>query len=368
MADPDAVFMRRALDLAARGLGRTSPNPAVGAVVVVQGEIVGEGWHERAGCPHAEVVALAAAGPRARDATLYVTLEPCCHFGRTPPCTDAILAAGPRRVVYACPDCDERCAGQGAAALAARGLEVVCGPLGDEALRLNEAYFKHKRTGLPFVTLKLACSLDGKTATRTGESRWISGEQSRALVHELRDRSDAVMVGIGTVLRDDPRLDTRRVGGGGRNALRVVVDSRARTPLAARVLSAGSPGGCVIAVCHDAPPGRTAALRAAGAEVLSLPCAAPPQTGVDLAALMAELGRRAVMSVLLEGGATLAAGAVRAGVVDKVLLFVAPKLIGGAEAPGALGDLGVEALASAPALRFSRLERVGEDVLLEAYL
>lgn len=369
-ARQDEVFMVRALELAARGLGRTSPNPAVGAVVVRDGEIVGEGFHERAGAPHAEPTALAQAGERARGATLYVSLEPCRHHGRTPPCTEAIIRAGIRRLVYACEDCDDRCAGEGARTLAEAGIEVACGPLAEQALRLNEAYFKHKRTGLPFVTLKLALSLDGKTATAEGESRWITGPAARERVHRMRDRSDAVMVGIGTVVADDPALTTR-LPEGGRNALRVVVDTAARTAPTARVITGGGPPGCVVAVSAAAPEDCVAALERAGAEIITLPLADYPdgsgQLGVDLPALMAELGRRDIISVLLEGGPTLAATAVGAGLVDRLVFFYAPLLIGGAEAPSALGDLGIVKLADAPRLRIGAVERVGEDIMVEGY-
>lgn len=366
----DEVFMARALELAARGLGRTSPNPAVGAVVVRDGEIVGEGFHERAGGLHAEPLALAQAGERARGATIYVSLEPCCHRGRTPPCTEAIIRAGIRRVVYACEDCDDRCAGEGARTLTRAGIETACGPLAEQARRLNEAYFKHKRTGLPFLTLKLALSLDGKTATAEGDSRWITGPAARERVHRMRDRSDAVMVGIKTVLADDPALTTR-LPEGGKDALRVVVDSGAHTPPTARVIAGGGPPGCVVAVSAPAPQEPVAAIERAGAEALILPLAdyndGSGRLGVDLRALMIALGRRDIMSILLEGGPTLAAGAVCAGIVDKFMLFCAPLLIGGTDAPPALGDLGVMKLAEAPRLRITAVERVGEDILVEAY-
>jgi diaminohydroxyphosphoribosylaminopyrimidine deaminase/5-amino-6-(5-phosphoribosylamino)uracil reductase len=367
--------MRRALDLAARGLGRTSPNPAVGAVVVTGGRVVGEGCHQRAGEPHAEPLALAQAGAAARGATLYVTLEPCCHQGRTPPCTDAILAAGIARVVYACGDIDPRCRGRGEATLREAGVEVTRGVLEDEARRLNEAYIRHKLTGRPFVTLKLACTLDGHTATCTGDSRWISGEASRERVHRLRDRSDAIMVGVGTVLTDDPQLTARLPEGEGRHPLRVVVDALARTPADARVIT--GPGSCLVAVTEAAPPADVARLREAGAEVADLPAAeGSGQPAVDLPALMDHLGARAVMSVLLEGGAALAGAMVRAGLVGKHIYFIAPRLLGGTGAPVLAGP-GVATMAEAQPLEFTSVEHLGRvgrgggdvmgDVMIEAY-
>ncbi len=359
----DQVFMRRALELAARGLGRTSPNPAVGAVVVRDGQIVGEGRHRLAGEPHAEPLALLNAGEQAQDATIYVTLEPCSHWGRTPPCTQAIIEAGISRVVYACADIDERCAGRADQVLGDAGIDVESGVLADEATQLNEAYFKHKRTKLPFVTLKLASSLDGKIATRTGDSRWVTGKEAREFVHELRGRSDAVMVGIGTVLADDPQLTTRDVSGDRRDALRIVVDSLARTPADARVIGPGSHERCLIAVSESAPEERLAGLVLAGAEIMRLP--AGPGGHVDLNALTAELGRRNVMSVLLEGGGTLAAGAVAAAVVDRYLFFYAPKLVGGHDAPTGLGGDGVERMADAWQVEITGVERIGADIMIE---
>jgi len=356
--------MRRALELAARGLGRTSPNPAVGAVVVRDGAIVGEGYHRRAGEPHAERVALANAGEAARGAEIYVTLEPCCHHGRTPPCTDAIVEAGIAGVIYALRDPDPLCAGGGEATLRAAGVDVLGGLMGEEAGRLLEGYIRHRRTGYPLVTVKLAMSLDGRIATRTGDSRWISGEQSRRIVHELRDRCDAVMVGVGTVLADDPALTTRDVPGG-RDALRVIVDSRARTPASARVIHGDSAAGCLIACTDAAPSDRVQALRDAGAEVLAL----PERAGhVDLGALMDSLGARGALNVLIEGGGGLVAGALEAGVVDRMMLFYAPVIIGGKEAVAGVGGTGVARVADAPRLRDVTTRRIGDDLLVEGYL
>ncbi len=356
----DEEYMRRALGLAAKGLGRTAPNPAVGAVVVSGGEVVGEGWHRRAGEAHAEVVALEAAGEKARGGTIYVTLEPCSHFGRTPPCTDAIVAAGLRRVVYACGDCDDRCAGRADAILTQAGLEVTPRVLEQEAVALNEAYIKHKRSGLPFVTLKMACSLDGKTVSVSAEERWVTGEAAREHVHRLRDRNDAVLVGIGTVLADDPQLTTRLPGGCGRDPLRVVADSAARTPPEAKVIGEAEAAPCLIAVSRRAPEARVAALREAGAEVVAL-----GDCRVDLQALMATLGSRGVMGLLLEGGGSLAAAALQAGIVDKIVFFYAPRLFGGRATPTAVDG---DCLPQPPVVDIRHIERVGQDLMVEGYL
>lgn len=354
-------LMRRALELAARGLGRTSPNPAVGAVVARGDVIVGEGFHRRAGEAHAEPIALAHAAGAARGADLYVTLEPCCHHGRTPPCTEAIIAAGIARVFYAMRDPDPRCAGGGEAALRAAGIAVENGLLRAEAECLLAPYMKHRRTGLPLVTLKLAMSLDGRIATRTGDSRWITSERARALVHLMRDRADAVMVGVGTVLADDPALTTRGVPDG-RDALRVIADRGARTPPTAQVVAQDSAAGCLIAAAAGASPERVRALRAAGAEVLALPAT---ESGVDLRALTMVLGARGVLSVLLEGGGTLAWGALAAGIVDRVALFYAPIIIGGADAVPGVAGLGVERVADALRLSEMTVTHVGPELLVE---
>jgi len=324
--------------------------------------VVGEGWHRAAGQPHAEVEALASAGQRARGATVYVTLEPCCHHGRTPPCTEALIEAGVARVHYALSDPDPKVAGRGAAVLRQAGIEVREGPCEAEAAELNEGYLKHRRTGRPFVTLKLAVSWDGKVATRTGASKYLTGDKARRYVHRLRDEADAVMVGSGTVLADDPALTTRRRRG--RDALRVIVDSRARTPVEAQVVSAESPAGCVIAVAASADTQKVNRLAGAGAEVW--------RCGVlggraDLEELLTRLGRRGILSVLCEGGPTLAAGLIERGLVDKFVLLVAPLVIGGAEAPTVAGGQGVAELGDALRLRFTKVRRLGPDVLLEAY-
>jgi len=356
-------FMREALRLAARGLGRTAPDPAVGAVVVRGGAIVGRGYHVAAGQPHAEVVALQAAGPLAKGADLYVTLEPCAHHGRTPPCTRAIIEAGIRRVVYAVADPDPRVAGKGESQLREAGVAAESGLLEAQAAELLEGYLKHRRTGLPFGTLKLACTLDGKVGTAGGESRWITGERARAHVHRMRDEHDAVMVGVGTVLADDPKLTTRRRGG--RDALRIVVDSRGRTPPTAHVIAQESAAGCLIAVTERAPGRRLDALRQAGAEVLVLPARGGR---VDLHELWKALGGRGLLSVLIEGGPALAASALREGIIDKLALFVAPKVLFGNEALPVFGGRSVRRLAEAAELHIRRVRRIGPDLLIEAYV
>lgn len=360
----DEAFMDEALDLAARARGRTSPNPLVGAVVVKDGRVVGRGYHHRAGTPHAEVHALREAGDAARGATLYVTLEPCAHHGRTPPCVDAVEAAGVARVVAAMADPNPLVSGRGFAHLRRAGVLVEVGVREEQARRLNESFAKFIRTGFPFVVLKSALSLDGKIAAAGGDSRWVTGEEARRHAHQLRNSLDAVMVGVGTVLADDPQLTCRLPGG--RDPIRVVVDSLARTPPAARVnaVRRQSPAPTIVAMTPAAPEEQRRALEAAGAEVLVID---GPGPRVDLRLLLAELGRRGITSVLLEGGATLAGSAHQAGLVDKYVFYYAPKLVGGVGAPGPLGGDGVQRMAEARPLRITAVERLGEDLLVEAY-
>jgi len=326
---------------------------------------VGEGFHREAGGPHAEVVALARAGSQARGADCYVTLEPCCHWGRTPGCAQALAAAGVRRVFYSVADPDSQVCGRGTGVARAAGLVVVGDVLREEAERLYAAYLKHRRTGRPLVAAKMAVSLDGKVATRTGKSRWISGEDSRRLVHQWRDEYDAVMVGVGTVLADDPALTCRREDRVGRDPLRVVADTQARTPTDARVLAEGGAGRCIVAVGEGAPEARVQGLLAAGAEVWAMPRNAEGQ--VDLEALVEALGFHGVVSVLLEGGPGLLAGALRAGVVDRLLVFYAPKVLGGARAPGMVAGAGVAEIHDGEGWRLADVRRVGEDLLVEAW-
>lgn len=361
-ADTDTRFMRRALRLAARGAGRASPNPMVGAVIVAGGEIVGEGYHHGPGTAHAEIVALERAGDdRARGATMYLTLEPCTHYGRTPPCAPEVIAAALSRVVIASEDPNRKVAGAGVAALRQAGIEVEVGLMRDEENRLNEAYRRYIRIGQPFVTLKIAMSLDGKIATRTGESRWITGERARLEAHRMRRDADAVLVGVGTVIADDPALTVRHVRAR-RQPLCVVADSKARTPPGAKVCAGERPP--LIAVTMEAAPRDVQALREAGAEVLVF----PHRDGkVDLAALLQELGERDVASVLVEGGGELIASLIERDLADKLVVFIAPKIIGGAEAPTAVEGTGVAAIEQAWPLHDVRCRRIGEDLMVEGY-
>ena len=357
----DAAFMARALALAARGLGLTSPNPAVGAVLVRDGRVVGEGAHLRAGGPHAEVAALAEAGEAARGAACYVTLEPCCHQGRTPPCVEALIAAGVARIVAACRDPNPRVDGRGLAALRAAGIEVTLGVGEAEARALNRAFFSFVTTGRPHVTLKTAMTLDGKIAAWDGTSRWISGEAARAEAHRLRFLADAVLVGIGTVLKDDPALTVRLPDAPPKQPFRVVVDSRLRIRPDARVLTAGDPSRTIVAGAAPLRGRRAAALRARGVRVLEL-----PRDGrrVSLGALLAALAELDVVAVLAEGGAELGAGLLDAGLVDRVAFFVAPRLLGGRAAPGPVGGVG-RAMKEALSVTGLSYRMIGEDLLIE---
>jgi diaminohydroxyphosphoribosylaminopyrimidine deaminase/5-amino-6-(5-phosphoribosylamino)uracil reductase len=361
MTGTDESWMRRALDLAERGRGWVEPNPLVGAVVVRDGRVAGEGWHQRYGEAHAEVCALAAAGEAARGGTLYVTLEPCCHHGKTPPCTGAVLRAGVRRVVAAMTDPFPPVAGKGAEQLRAAGVEVAFGTGEAAARRLNAPYLKLLATGRPYVHAKWAMTLDGKIATRTRDSKWISNRGSRRIVHELRGRVDAVVVGIGTALADDPQLTARPPGP--RTAARVVLDSRGRLP-AASLLARTAKSIPTLVATASIPPAKAAELQACGCEVLPLP-AADGRTDVD--ALLAELGRRRFTNVLVEGGSGVLGSFLDARAVDEVHVFVAPRLAGGAQALTPVGGTGVEKIAEALTLAECRVEVVQGDVYVHGW-
>jgi len=411
--------MELALRLAAKGAGWVSPNPMVGAVVVREGEIVGRGYHRAAGLPHAEVEALNRAGAAARGADLYVTLEPCNHQGRTPPCTAAVMQAGIRRLVIATRDPNPRVNGGGAEFLQSQGLQVETGLLADQARRLNEAWFKWVETGLPFVIAKAACSLDGKIATATGESQWLTGEKARAYGHQLRHQVDAILVGVGTVLADDPQL-TVRLGGekgqrrGGSTAMvaqafqpapgpanrkteeqrpktkdrfkdpvRIVLDSRLRLPVSARLLHQDSAAPTWIACTDAAPQEKIKALQDLGAEVLVMPfmvrethpteeipasVTSESRGLVALQPLLQELGRRQVQSLLVEGGGETLGSFFDQRLVDKFYFFYAPKILGGKTAPGMLAGAGVQRLGEALPARDLRVRKLGPDLLVTGYL
>jgi diaminohydroxyphosphoribosylaminopyrimidine deaminase/5-amino-6-(5-phosphoribosylamino)uracil reductase len=362
MQRKDVTLMRRALRLAERGHGRTSPNPPVGAVVTsADNRVVGEGWHKGPGHPHAEIEALQQAGGAAQGGTLFVTLEPCTTHGRTPPCAPAVIDAAVARVVIGCADPNPRVDGSGIAQLTAAGIQVEVGVLENDARHLVQAFAKHVRTGRPFVTAKAAISLDGRVAAGDGSSRWVTGPTARRDVHRLRAQCDAVVVGVGTVVADDPQLTVRLRGYAGRQPLRVVLDPSGRTPPAARVLGSGAPA--LVAVTDKAPADAVEALRATGAEVLELPAR---DGRVDLSALLDELGRRDVMEALFEGGPTVLGDLFERGLVDRTIVYVAPKLLG-ETGPGMLAGVVVPNIDQAKELQFVSIRRIGADLKIEAY-
>jgi diaminohydroxyphosphoribosylaminopyrimidine deaminase/5-amino-6-(5-phosphoribosylamino)uracil reductase len=353
MSTNDEQWMSRALALAERGRGFVEPNPLVGAVVVRDGQLVGEGWHERFGAAHAEVNALTASGAAARGATLYVTLEPCCHHGKTPPCTDAVLRAGIHRVVAAMLDPFPQVAGQGMAILRAAGVTVDCGVLEAEARRLNAPYLTLLEKGRPYVLAKWAMTLDGKIATRTGDSRWISNEESRRRVHQLRGRMDAILVGISTVLTDNPQLTARPPGP--RTATRIVLDRRCRLPLTSALATTARLVPTLVATSRDAPAEAVAALEELGCEVWRLP---------DIGSLLAELARRRMTNLLVEGGSGVLGSFFDARLIDEVHVFLAPRLVGGAAARTPISGNGVVTMAQALSLADWTMENVAGDLYI----
>jgi diaminohydroxyphosphoribosylaminopyrimidine deaminase/5-amino-6-(5-phosphoribosylamino)uracil reductase len=357
----DDAYMRRALELAERGRGIVAPNPLVGAVLVRDGEIVGEGWHEGPGTRHAEIVALEAAGAEASGATLYVSLEPCSHVGRTPPCAPRLIEAGVARVVAAMRDPNPLVDGGGIRILREAGVPAEVGLLEREAERLNEAFVKHVRTGLPLVVLKMAASLDGRAAARDGSSRWITGTEARADVHAMRAAADAIAVGAGTALRDDPRLTVRDPSYTGPAKLRVVVDGRGIVPETHRLFDGEAP--TLVATSGSAPEARRQAWRDRGAEVIVLD---EGTSHVPLERLLEDLGKRDIQHLLVEGGPTLAWEFVHRKLVDRLVLYFAPVLVGGREAPGILQGEGVGSIAEALPLEIEEVVRVGRDLKVMA--
>lgn len=358
----DNDYMALAISLAERGRGWTNPNPVVGAVLVKEGRIIGQGWHRRCGELHAEREALKDCEESPAGATLYVTLEPCCHYGRQPPCTDAILEAGIARVAVGSLDPNPLAAGKGLEILRTHGVTVETGVLRTECDALNRAFFHYIRTKQPYVTMKYAMTLDGKTATQTGASQWITGEEARRWVHRDRHANASIMAGAGTVLADNPLLTCRAEGG--RNPLRVICDTRLRTPLDSRLVHTAAEVPTILAA-GPVKPEQAAPYQAAGCQVWSLPLR---EEHIDLTALMDRLGAAEIDSVLLEGGGTLNWTMLEAGLVQRVQVYIAPKLFGGAAAKSPVEGLGVEFPTQAAHLKHMTVTPVGEDFLLEGEL
>jgi len=370
MADTrqDDRYMSIALELAEKGRGTTSPNPMVGAVIVKDGKIVGKGWHKRPGTPHAEAVALEKSGGKAEGATLYVNLEPCCHTDKlTPPCSDAIIRHRLARVVIGMVDPNPKVSGKGIQVLRDAGIQVDVGVLGERCERLNETFSKHITTGMPFVTLKVAQTLDGKIATSSGESKWITGPDARRFGHRLRSQSDAIIVGISTVLRDDPSLTTRiEDQPGARDPHRVILDSRLSMPLDAKVLNQTSKATTFIATTIDAPTSKLREVKKKKADILIID---QDENGmISIPSLMQELSKLGMTNVLVEGGARVNASALRSGVVDKVVFFIAPKLLGGDDARGSIGGGSPDSLDEAVEITCVSHTSVGRDIMVEGYI
>ncbi|MCX6002917.1 MAG: bifunctional diaminohydroxyphosphoribosylaminopyrimidine deaminase/5-amino-6-(5-phosphoribosylamino)uracil reductase RibD [Chloroflexi bacterium] len=359
-------YMERALSLAELALGQVSPNPAVGAVIVGDGEVVGQGYTQPPGSAHAEVMALRDAGERANGAVMYVTMEPCCHYGRTPPCTQAVIAAGVKEVHVAMIDPNPMVAGKGLKELEKAGVRVFLGEHAEEAGEINEAYIKFITTGRPFVIAKFAMSLDGKISTRDGDSKWISSDESRRYVHHLRYTMDAVMVGVNTVLADNPRLTSRcsfRGGMAKKQPLRVILDVTGRAPVTARIFN--EPGKVLLAVGEKVLTSRKRAYTNVDTEVLDFPA---KRGRIALEELLAMLGQRRVTSVLVEGGATLLGSFFDQGLVDKVIVFIAPIIIGGQKARTAVGGKGVDKVVHSLKLERIKIGRFDDDTMITGYI
>jgi diaminohydroxyphosphoribosylaminopyrimidine deaminase/5-amino-6-(5-phosphoribosylamino)uracil reductase len=358
----DQQWMKRALHLAEKGRGRTSPNPMVGAILVKDGKVVGEGFHAKAGEAHAEIIALQEAREEAREAILYLNLEPCTHYGKTPPCVPQVIEAGVKRVVIGMEDPNPLIKGKGIEILRKAGLDVEIRILEKECRRLNEAFCKYILKKEPFIILKVAATLDGKMATRNGDSKWISGEASRRFVHKLRDQVDGVIVGIGTVLKDDPLLTARIKGG--RDPYRIVLDSRLKVPEEAKVIGT-TPSKAIIATTELAPKDKIEEFEKRGVQILILDS---KEGKVNLKSCLSKLGEIGMMSLLVEGGSQVNGSFLDEGLIDKLLLFLSPRLIGDHQAPGIFGGRGISNLQEAFALKEIKTKRIGDDILLEGYL
>jgi diaminohydroxyphosphoribosylaminopyrimidine deaminase/5-amino-6-(5-phosphoribosylamino)uracil reductase len=361
----DENYMRRAIELALLARGRTSPNPIVGAVIVKDGKIIGKGYHHQAGTPHAEINALTDAGQEARGATMYVTLEPCSHYGKTPPCAHALVEAGLKRVVAAVLDPNPLVGGRGMAILEKAGIETTVGVCEEEAARINEFFFKYITTGRPFVTLKMAMTLDGKIATGTGDSKWISNEKSRTFVHELRNIYDAVMVGIGTVLQDNPRLNTRLERKDCRNPIRVIIDGRLDLPPESYIVQSAASQPTLVFCAEAAPHHKVHLLEESGIKVIKVE--GTPEA-IALEAVLESLGRMNICSVMVEGGAEINGYLIEHKLADKVHWFIAPKLAGGRKAPSPVGGDGVEQMSAAAMVSKLEVQNFEEDILITGYI
>lgn len=353
----DEFYMALALEMAERAQGQTGINPVVGCVIVSHGAVVGLGTHLQRGSGHAEVHAVQMAGDKAEGSTVYVTLEPCSHYGRTPPCCELLVKAKVNRVVVACEDPNPRVAGTGIARLRQSGIEVEVGVLRERALRQNEKFAKYITTGMPFVTIKTASTLDGKIASDTGDSKWITNEEARLQVHSIRHRHQAIMVGIGTVQADDPSLTTRHDGVAGLHPIRIVVDSRLDLLPDAKVIRGGH-APVIVLTTDQADPAKAALLEQAGATIL--PCGSGPR--VDLRAALQELGRMEIGSILVEGGGRLNGSLLKERLVDRVILYFAPKIVGGADAPGSFHFEGIHRMGDAAKLDLLEVEQIGDNV------
>jgi diaminohydroxyphosphoribosylaminopyrimidine deaminase/5-amino-6-(5-phosphoribosylamino)uracil reductase len=358
-------YMHTAIRLAKRGAGAVSPNPLVGAVLVKGSRIIGTGYHHFFGGPHAEIYAVNNAGRDARGADLYINLEPCCHHGKTPPCTDTLIEAGIRRAFIGMKDPNPLVSGKGIQRLSAAGISVEMGILENECKKLNESFIKYITCKSPFVILKTAATLDGKIATHTGDSQWITGETSRKFVHRLRSEVDAVLVGIGTVLSDDPLLTSRLYAGAKKNPVRIVVDSSLRIPLSSKLLKTASRVKTIIATLKNSSPAQYKAIKQTGAEIVYIPA----RNGrVDLKKLIQYVGTLGIASVLIEAGTEISASALTEGIVDKILFFYAPKIIGGINAYSMVGGSGIAKMANAVVLKNLTYKKLGQDLLIEGYI
>lgn len=361
----DAFYMKRALELAARGGGSTSPNPLVGAVIVKNGQIIGEGWHERAGEPHAEINAIRNARENLENSTIYVNLEPCSHYGRTPPCAEELVKRKFRRVVVAMEDPNPMVAGRGIKLLRDNGIQVDVGINRIEALMLNDIFIKYITGKTPFVLIKAAMTLDGKTATKTGDSKWISGELSRQYVHQLRNRYSSILVGLNTIIKDNPELTSRLTGMKTINPVRIILDSKGRIPTDARVLEMDENKRTIVATTEDMPAEKKEYLENRGAEVITTDKKAGK---VNIKQLAGELYKKGIDSILVEGGGTVAASFMEEGLADKAAFFIAPVIVGGITAPTPVMGTGVNFVREGCKLKHRKLSTIGEDILVEGYI